>query len=421
MVRARGMTARTTTNEEEGTKMFDHSPRKSPGGASRHALHRGRALTLALVLAAAVAAGCGSSSSESDSGSAATAAPSTDTATPDAQLEKYFKGTYTGPPTTAPKAEAGKNVWLVSAGQAATVASMAIAGANDAGKALGWKTTVFDGKFDPSVWANGIRQAMADKADGILLYLIDCNLVKGPLQQARKAGITVVAVESLDCNETNPGQEPLFSAMPEYVEGTYGKWIKEFGRAQAQWAIAKTGGKAEVLYPKTDEVMGYTLIREGAEEQLKKCAACKIDYYEFRQADLGPQLRQKTEQALLKNPKANVMILPLDSMVTAGVGAAITGSGRSKMLVVGAEGEAANIDMIRDGKPGMNAGVGIPTRYEGFAGIDAMLRLFAGEKPAPSGIGIQVFDKEHNLPASGTYAAPIDFEAEYKKAWGVTG
>jgi ribose transport system substrate-binding protein len=381
-------------------------------------------LGLLLVLMLGIAAGCGDDEGDSgSSGGAATgdAAGGSYLAEAKAELAKYEKGTYTGPPTEAPKAEPGKNVWLVSAGQAATVASMAIGGANDAAKKLGWEPTVFDGKFDPSVWGNGIRQAIADKADGILLYLIDCNLVKGPLQQARKAGIEVVGVESLDCPETDPGQESLFSAMPEYVEGTYGEWIKEFGRVQGLWAVAHTDGKAEVLMPKTDEVKGYTLIREGAVEALKACADCKIDYYAFQQADLGPALRQKTEQALLKNPKANAMILPLDSMVTAGVAAAITAANRKDMLVVGAEGEEANIDMIREGKVGMNAGVGIPTRYEGYAGIDAMLRLFAGEKPVPSGMGLQVFDKDNNLPPSGTYQAPIDFESIYKKAWGVTG
>jgi ribose transport system substrate-binding protein len=385
-----------------------------------------RLLALMLVLAMAVAVGCGGDDSDSGSDAAATGSASGASAEAGgyleeakAELDKYVKGTYTGPPTEAPKAEPGKNVWLVSAGQAATVASMAIGGAEDASKALGWEPTVFDGKFDPAQWGTGIRQAIADKADGILLYLIDCNLVKGPLQQARKAGIEVVGVESLDCNETNEGEEGLFSAMPEYVEGSYGEWIKEFGRVQGLWSIVHTDGKANVLYPKTDEVMGYTLIRDGAVEAIEKCEECSVETYAFRQADLGPQLRSKTEQALLKNPKANVMILPLDSMVTAGVAAAITGANRRDMLVVGAEGEEANIDMIREGKVGMNAGVGIPTRYEGFAGIDAMLRLFAGEEPVPSGMGLQVFDKDNNLPDSGTYQAPVDFESAYKKAWGV--
>jgi hypothetical protein len=30
-------------------------------------------------------------------------------------------------------------------------------------------------------------------------------------------------------------------------------------------------------------------------------------------------------------------------------------------------------------------------------------------------------DKDHNLPASGDYTPPIDYQAAYQKAWGVSG
>jgi len=378
-----------------------------------------RALFGLLAFLALVAIGCGDDGGSDTSGGASAGSAESDYVEQvKADVEQHYTGTYTGPPDAAPAAEPGKNVWIISAGQAATISVMATGGAEDAAEALGWETTIYDGKFDPAEWANGIRQAIADGADGIVLYLIDCNLVRGPLTQARKAGITVVAGESIDCNETDPDQESLFDGMPEYVEGTYAEWIKEYGRLQAQWLIAQTDGEAHVLYPRTDEVQGYTLIREGAEEELAKCPDCSIEYYEWRQADLGPQLRQKTEQALLRNPNANAMILPLDAMATAGVGAALTATGRRDMLVIGAEGEEANIEMIKEDDPGMDAGVGIPTRYEGFAMMDVLLRLFADEKPAPSGMGLQIYDAEHNLPESGTYQAPVDFETAYLEAWG---
>ena len=77
------------------------------------------------------------------------------------------------------------------------------------------------------------------------------------------------------------------------------------------------------------------------------------------------------------------------------------------------------MDIIREGGVGVQAGVGTPARWEGFAGIDALLRLFAGDPVAGSGIGLQVFDADHNLPAEGRYVPPVDFESAYKKAWGV--
>jgi hypothetical protein len=37
----------------------------------------------------------------------------------------------------------------------------------------------------------------------------------------------------------------------------------------------------------------------------------------------------------------------------------------------------------------------------------------------PNGIGWQLIDTTHNLPASANYAPKQNFEAEYLKAWGV--
>jgi hypothetical protein len=38
---------------------------------------------------------------------------------------------------------------------------------------------------------------------------------------------------------------------------------------------------------------------------------------------------------------------------------------------------------------------------------------------AATGIGIQLVDRDHNLTPSGAVPSTVDFEAIYKKAWGV--
>ena len=54
------------------------------------------------------------------------------------------------------------------------------------------------------------------------------------------------------------------------------------------------------------------------------------------------------------------------------------------------------------------------------AAVDSMNSLFRGEKPAFSGLGWQLVDATHNLPASGPWIPPVDFKAVYEKAWGVS-
>ena len=49
-----------------------------------------------------------------------------------------------------------------------------------------------------------------------------------------------------------------------------------------------------------------------------------------------------------------------------------------------------------------------------------MNSFFLGQPPADSGIGWTMVDKDHNLPASGEFVPPVDFQAQYKAAWGVS-
>ena len=43
----------------------------------------------------------------------------------------------------------------------------------------------------------------------------------------------------------------------------------------------------------------------------------------------------------------------------------------------------------------------------------------SSEAPAFSGLGWQLVDATHNLPASGAWQPPVDFKSLYEKAWGV--
>jgi len=62
---------------------------------------------------------------------------------------------------------------------------------------------------------------------------------------------------------------------------------------------------------------------------------------------------------------------------------------------------------------------GLDNEAEAWSAIDALNRLFQGATPVSSGIGVQIYDAEHNLPASGPYVSPIDYQSVYRAAWAV--
>jgi ribose transport system substrate-binding protein len=149
---------------------------------------------------------------------------------------------------------------------------------------------------------------------------------------------------------------------------------------------------------------------------------CTLTDIEFTVAEAGKSLQQKAEQALLQNPDANAVQVDTDSVLLNGVLSAVQKSDRDLLIMAG-EGDTPIMDLAREGNDNLY-GIGVNTSWEGYGGIDAMNRLFNGEDPVPpegsQGPGIQVWGPGHNIPESGPYVYPIDFVAEYEKAWGVS-
>jgi ribose transport system substrate-binding protein len=288
----------------------------------------------------------------------------------------------------------------------------------EAAEALGWEVTLYDTHSEPARIAESFRQAIAEEADGVAFMGLDCEQIgRQPLEELREAGVKTSVVESQDC------EEPLFDAVVSYEQGTYPEWFRAWGAAQATALIAATDGQAKViLIDGPIEALSLGIPRDGFKERLAQCSGCEIvETLEFTLADFGPGLEQKAQQALVEHPEANAVYVTSDGPLTAGVFTALQASGRAgDVLVVAGEGQASTLAEVRSGA--FHAvGVGIPQEWEGYQAIDNLVRLFADEEPAPSGIGLQVWDNEHNIPAEGHYEPPVDFKAGYRAAWGLGG
>lgn len=372
----------------------------------------GLALAVAAALAAVALAGCGGSGSGGGSSSSNGAAAA------DAQVvQRLYRGTYEAPPP-GPRPQPGKKLLLLSCGQSLPTCAQAMSGAQEAAKAMGWSTTIYDTKGDPNQASAGIRQALVSKVDGVFVYFTDCRLMKQALEEARAAKLPVVAAESLDCDYGSASGRPLFAATVRYVEGDYAQWIAAYGKAQAQYVIAKTGGKAKTLNFMEFDLLGAEIQQRAQQATFRTCGSCQMFPVKYTIGDLSTGIQQKAQQALLQHPDANSLMVQYDAVLLSGVSSAVASANR-RLLVMAAEGDAATMDLVRAGK--VTAGVGIPIEWEGYAGVDAINRLLHHEQPASSGIGIQVYDRDHNTPPSGPYRPPVDFRAAYLKAWGLSG
>ena len=372
-----------------------------------------------------VTACAGSSTTKAtDGGSPGVGAPPTTGSTTGAGAEQVSSAPLRAPAATSRPAAKGKKIVVISSGQAAISSSVPVAAAVEAAKALGWSTTVYDEQFNPASAPGLVRQAVAAGADGIILDATDCPTVKSAMQEAKAKGIVLVGIYSFDCNDPifGGGGSPLFSGQINYGAGAtdIGKFTEGYGADQAKAVIAATGGKAKVVFFNDQEFTVLRYTGKGFLDEMAKCSGCKIvANVDFTGAELGPNLQQKVTSALLQHPEANAVKSPYTAATLLGIAPAVTQSGKgSKIFVMGGEGFAPELDLIRSNQ-GVSAVNIAPSDWTAYAAVDVMNSLFTKAPIADSGLGWQLVDKAHGLPATGPYIPSVDFKAIYKKAWGV--
>jgi len=378
---------------------------------------------LAVVLA--LLAGCGSDTNSnataaSSSGTKGGSSKPADLQQAEAALAKLYAGTDGQPPASGPKAQGGKKVWEISCAEGAEGCAVFSKTLKQAAAALGWRLTVFDGNFNANnAYATGVRQAVAAGADGIILNGVDCDDVKQALTEAKAAHVQTVAAQgAFDC----AGGGGLLGAVviPNSVQRTPQATYRVWGADKAQMSIAKLGGKGKVLDFELAGVPHTQPISAGFKSAMAACGACKVVTVPVTLTDLSSNgFAQKVSDALVRNPDANAIVVPYDNLVTQGIAPALKRAGNPNVFVLGGEGLASNLALIRN-HSGQSADVAYDVGWTAWASADELNRLFAGQPAVPEGFGFTAVDAGHNMPASGAFASKVDFRAGYKKVWNGT-
>jgi ribose transport system substrate-binding protein len=335
-----------------------------------------------------------------------------------------YKGTSTNVDPTPRPAAKNKSIVIISAGQAADSNSVPSDGALQAAEAIGWKATIYDAMLNPSNYAGLVRQAIAAHVNGIILDAIDCDKVQGPLEQARAAGIAVTAMYAFDCNDPNAGNEKkgLFNGITNYgaKNSDLDTFTESYGADQADYVIAKSDNKAKIIVVQDPEFTVLYYTAKGFDDTIAASHGSQvIATLDITQEDLvDNQIVPKIQAELERFPQATWIKSPYTYATTLGIVPAL-GANPNHVSVMGGEGFHDELDDIRDGK--IVATNAISSNWTGWAAVDTLNSIFNHTKPVDSGIGWTLVDESHNLPSSPTadYEPPINYQAEYKKAWGV--
>jgi ribose transport system substrate-binding protein len=312
-----------------------------------------------------------------------------------------------GKPKSTPRWRRGEKIWIISCDQTLVGCSLPAQSTQQAAKFVGWKVTIFDGKSNPALYAQGINQAIAADAHAIVLDSTDCNFVKAPLEQARRAHIVIFGYDVVDCSDPGAGggRRMLdFTALPKGYK-TYPQFIRDWGRMKADYLIAKTNGHAKVITSSERDILSIDYEGQAIRSELAKCFGCKIvANVDFTLADYANDgVFKKFQTALTEHPEANATAALYDNEVLGAIAPALQAAGRvHNFIVAGGEGYPANLQLMR-AERGETAAFAIDITDVGYTIVDNLIRLFAHKKTVDEAVAVLLVDKQHNLSRIGKY------------------
>lgn len=323
--------------------------------------------------------------------------------------------TWTGP-TSGPKAAGHKLIVWVSTDQRNGGARGVAEGIDEAAKIMGWETRGIDGQGSVNARAEGIAQAIALHADGLVLDAIDAAEQASAIEPAVKAGIKVVGWHSGPV----PGPMPKFGLFTNITTDPL-----EVAKAAASYAVADSNGHAGAIVF-TDSAYAIAIAKSTAMANIiKACGTCTLlSVQDTPLADAANRMPQLTTSLLQRygakwTYALSINDLTFDFMAPALQAAGIAGDGAPHAISAG-DGSGPAFQRIRSGEYQI-ATVAEPLRLHGWQEVDELNRAFAGSPPSGFVAPPHLFIKA-NIDKDGgpkdIYDPQNGYEKIYRQIWG---
>jgi ribose transport system substrate-binding protein len=327
---------------------------------------------------------------------------------------------YAGPqtvwegPTSAPKPMAGMSLVYLSGDEQNDISREYGLFMKAAAAKLGWKLTVIDGKGSPSNWVSGFNQAIALKPNGIAIFA-DAKSLQGPIQTAVARNIVVIGLHAASL----PGPNDALHLFVNIQEDP-----REIGRAEADWAIADSDGKAHVVIITHNEYQIAQTKSDATRDRVEACAGCKVlDDANFPASEAAQRMPQLTTSWLqrfgvpiyITSVGDNDLDFAIPALRSAGVSP-------DQAKLIGADGNRSAYERIRRGNDYQTVTVSEPIELQAYQAIDEFNRAF--NKAPPSGfVQPPYLVTAQNVNTEGgkqdVFIPDNDYKNHYLKIWGV--
>ncbi len=303
--------------------------------------------------------------------------------------------------------ESGKTLDLLVCG--VPVCSQFNEAASEAAQLFGWKTKKVELGVSPQDFVNAYEQAIQDKPDMVVSSGLPRELFNAQLTKLEEMGIPVIEWSSNI--EPVEGKVWLATNTPMYEAS---------GLMMAELIAGESNMKGKVVtysvaqYPMT-EAMVHTMQEYGPE----LCPECEFNLEEVPVSDIG-KLGAVVTGYVQQHPETEYVFCGFGDLCQ-GVGTALKAAGLSNVKILTRDSSTTNYQNIANGLEW--AALPLPIYQTGWQIVDLAARIFNGESTEGTQFSpMQIVTAEQiTNPSSKTIGSVPDFEAQYKKLWGIEG
>jgi len=303
---------------------------------------------------------------------------------------------------------AGKSIWYITFNQNQFSTEMSD-GVEEAGAAAGVDITIFDGQNSTSKYSEGINQAIAQGADGIILMAIQPAVVSADLAAAEAAGISVLS--TLNGDPTEPVEA-----------GTFANFTADYtadGSLMAKWALNDSNCTADVLVVQSSPVHVWDLAAQGIEATVNETCPedCAVKVLDIDPANIATDTGTQLQTALQVDPGVT-HVLPVWDSAMPYIAPAVAAAG-SAAKVLAHDGISASLELIASGQDQDGTVAMPPPGWIGWAAFDEVARAILGTDSPGYVIPTRLVTSENVGDGSTESVSPnyTDYQAAFSEAW----
>jgi ABC-type sugar transport system substrate-binding protein len=361
---------------------------------------------------------CGSSTSTAGDSSSGTAAASSSSAGL-AEAEKIVASYRQAPTWQGPDAPvnisklAGKRVVYISVSNSIPVLKYWSDQVTKlAAQYGGVKLDVIDAKGSVDEANKGFEQAIATKADAIMIQALPTKLFAAQIKAAEAAGIKVITANSGVPGKVDGGQDAEVSF--DYVK---------VGQLIGDWMVADSKGTGKGLVISSDDVPASQPQAQATKQEVERlCPACNIKISDVQIPQWESSIPTLFTTTVNSDPERTYLLPLYDGQALPGLGA-LRSSGAGKRINVGAFNATPGIvEQLKDSASGLKLDIGGQNEWWAYAATDTIFRVLTGTKPIDNyNIGLRIFDRTNADLIQGkdefAWYGSSDYKTKFPALW----